>query len=274
MLNIWQQYYEIWYSGNNTSATLTILNQNNNGGGNDFGLDDIVFAPLAECTITDSVYVNVTVLPDNVDSATCTVASIGHDWGIGIDWSSETMVSPLVIPLVGDINGDQVPEIICLAPNDNYTYYGSTQVLVFNTITHQIIHTINLPDVVSTVDAAPYGIIKLPNGHVILVAAMMNYTMCAYDLTAGGTTPLWNIAIDHNAPNVSFADFNSDSYPDIYICNKVYDAETGTLLISDPSITNKAVAFAHVSMGGQLALSSPCVANVVGDAKPDLSWGK
>lgn len=213
------------------------------------------------------------LLPDNVDSATCTVASIGHDWGIGIDWSSETMVSPLVIPLVGDINGDQVPEIVCLAPNDNHTYYGSTKVLVFNTLTHQVIHTVNLPDVASTVDAAPYGMIKLPNGHVILVVALRNYMMYAYDLTAGGTTPLWSVTIDHNAPNVSFADFNGDTYPDIYICNKIYDAETGTLLISDPAITNTAAAFTHVSMGGQLALSSPCVANVVGDARPDLILG-
>ena len=212
-------------------------------------------------------------LPDNVDSADCTVSSIGHDWGIELDWSSEEMVSPLVIPLVGDIDGDQVPEIVCLAPNDGYSFYGSTQVMIFNSLTHQLIHTINLPDRISTVDAAPYGIIKLPNGHVILVVVLMDYTMHAYDLTISGTSPLWSTTTDHNAPNVSFSDFNSDTYPDIYIGNKIYDAETGTLLISDPNITNSAAAFSHISMDGQLAMTSPCVADIVGDNRPDLILG-
>ena len=273
VLNIWQPYYEVWYSGSNTSATLTILNQNTNWAGNDFGLDDIVFAPVSTCTAYDSVYVHLSEFPDNVDSADCTVSSIGHDWGIELDWSSEEMVSPLVIPLVGDIDGDQVPEIVCLAPNDEYSFYGSTQVMVFNSITHQLIHTINLPDRISTVDAAPYGIIKLPNGHVILVVVLMDYTMHAYDLTISGTSPLWSTTTDHNAPNVSFSDFNSDTYPEIYIGNKIYDAETGTLLISDPNITNSAAAFSHISMDGQLAMTSPCVADIAGDNRPDLILG-
>ncbi len=52
----WQQFYELWYSGNATSATITILNQNTGGDGNDFGLDDISFRELVlvgapTCTI-------------------------------------------------------------------------------------------------------------------------------------------------------------------------------------------------------------------------------
>ena len=53
----WLQFYELWYSGTSTSATITILNQNTVGSGNDFGLDDISFCELVllgapECTIT------------------------------------------------------------------------------------------------------------------------------------------------------------------------------------------------------------------------------
>lgn len=43
---VWQQFYELWYSGNSTTATITILNQNTGGDGNDFGLDDISFREL------------------------------------------------------------------------------------------------------------------------------------------------------------------------------------------------------------------------------------
>lgn len=43
---VWEQFYELWYSGSATTATITILNQNTNGDGNDFGLDDISFREL------------------------------------------------------------------------------------------------------------------------------------------------------------------------------------------------------------------------------------
>ncbi|MEZ4893790.1 MAG: hypothetical protein R2778_12345 [Saprospiraceae bacterium] len=53
----WQQYFQTWDSGNNSSATICIVNQNTVLGGNDFALDDIVFAPV--CTVTDTVHVEV-----------------------------------------------------------------------------------------------------------------------------------------------------------------------------------------------------------------------
>lgn len=46
VLNVWVQYYELWYSGSATTATLTIVNQNADGAGNDFGLDNISFREL------------------------------------------------------------------------------------------------------------------------------------------------------------------------------------------------------------------------------------
>lgn len=56
-LGVWQQFYQIWNSGNSTQAVITILNQNTTAGGNDFGLDDISFCPLYPCM--DSVTVEV-----------------------------------------------------------------------------------------------------------------------------------------------------------------------------------------------------------------------
>ena len=37
----WDKYYQIWNSGNNSTATITIVNQNTSGGGNDFAIDNI-----------------------------------------------------------------------------------------------------------------------------------------------------------------------------------------------------------------------------------------
>ncbi len=54
--NEWRQFYVLWDSGNATTATITILNQNTVGSGNDFGLDDISFCELVvvgepQCTV-------------------------------------------------------------------------------------------------------------------------------------------------------------------------------------------------------------------------------
>jgi len=93
----WQQFFEIWNSGGNTSATICIVNQNTQLGGNDFALDDIVFAPV--CTATDTVrvvVVNVTAVaaPSVVtlpcEGATAQLSGNGSSTGpnISYEWTT------------------------------------------------------------------------------------------------------------------------------------------------------------------------------------------
>lgn len=63
-LNTWIQFFEPWFSGTNTVAEICIVNNNTIAGGNDFGLDDIVFT--AVCYGEDSVTVVVNT-PVQVD---------------------------------------------------------------------------------------------------------------------------------------------------------------------------------------------------------------
>lgn len=58
-VNTWELFYIVWNSGTNTQATISIINQNTAGGGNDFGLDDISFFKLTNCGITDTIQVLV-----------------------------------------------------------------------------------------------------------------------------------------------------------------------------------------------------------------------
>ena len=44
--NTWKQFSAVWYSDDSTTATITIVDLNTEGGGNDFGLDDISFRKL------------------------------------------------------------------------------------------------------------------------------------------------------------------------------------------------------------------------------------
>ena len=53
----WYQFYNIWNSGDNTQATISIINQNTNISGNDFALDDISFGTVL--VYYDTVWVDV-----------------------------------------------------------------------------------------------------------------------------------------------------------------------------------------------------------------------
>lgn len=67
---VWEQFYELWHSGNSTTATITILNQNTGGDGNDFGLDDISFRELVMVgNPTCTVYVNAMTATATADDA-------------------------------------------------------------------------------------------------------------------------------------------------------------------------------------------------------------
>src|SRR5690554_1161724 len=76
----WNQFFEVWNSGNATTANICITNLNNAGGGNDFALDDISFAPI--CIFNDTIDVTynstpVFTLPSIIDE--CEGSSITLD---------------------------------------------------------------------------------------------------------------------------------------------------------------------------------------------------
>jgi len=47
--NVWDQFFGTWFSGAATSATICVVNQNTDPGGNDFGIDDISFKECVSC---------------------------------------------------------------------------------------------------------------------------------------------------------------------------------------------------------------------------------
>lgn len=61
---IWDRFSSSWNSGNNTSATISIMNMSTQFSGNDFALDDIFFGELK--SKTDTLRVNVTGLCDSI----------------------------------------------------------------------------------------------------------------------------------------------------------------------------------------------------------------
>jgi len=61
-INSWIEFSEEWNSANATTATICVVNQNTNTGGNDFALDDISFSTI--CTNTAEVTVTINPIPE------------------------------------------------------------------------------------------------------------------------------------------------------------------------------------------------------------------
>lgn len=162
---VWEQFYELWYSGTSTTATITILNQNTNGDGNDFGLDDISFRELVLVgSPTCTVYVDALTATATADDTelcegefttlhalpTGGSGNYSYSWTPANSLNEATIQSPTATPPVGTTtytchitdNGwggsQDVSVSIIVHPNeeeheyesicsgDSYDFYGQT----------------------------------------------------------------------------------------------------------------------------------------------------
>lgn len=68
---IWDQFYTVWNSGNYTTATISVVNQNTVFSGNDFALDDISFAPVFIQRDSVIISIDTPVVRANNDTTIC-----------------------------------------------------------------------------------------------------------------------------------------------------------------------------------------------------------
>lgn len=103
---IWSQFYTTWNSGANTTATISIINENTAASGNDFAIDDISFAPVT--IIRDSVVIdagNIFVSTNN-DTTLCAdgpvqLMATGADtysWSPATGLSDASIANPVAKP--------------------------------------------------------------------------------------------------------------------------------------------------------------------------------
>lgn len=96
----WTQFYTTWNSGNNTSATISIVNINTAIQGNDFALDDISFAPIYIKRDSVRILVDSPFVRTNNDTTFCAGGSVQlNATGAAIySWSPTTGLSDPNIP--------------------------------------------------------------------------------------------------------------------------------------------------------------------------------
>ena len=267
VLNVWRPYYEVWYSGENTTATLSILNQNTSLTGNDFGIDEITFYSIMECTVTDTILVQVTGYPDNVDSADCVFFPEGTEWEIGEPMVSETLVSMCsAVPMVGDVDDDGQQEIVM---------HTDSQVLIFNddaTLKTQF-------NVCQSRQEGQLGLAKVRYQSdafqtIIVVYSTVNKYLYAYDASGN---QLWQSSQpfgsyngeSYQLPAISFADFNHDGWTEIFVGSEIFDAATGVFL----GKTDGNKGYARRTWENNYSTYQSSAADLCGDANLELAVG-
>ena len=232
--------------------------------------------------------------PDNVDQELCSFPVESTQWSIAIDdmmghGNSFDSICTLISPLVGDLDGDGIPEIVCFATRNasSSTIDGSgnpgtkvKSVVVYDGQTHHRKAAFDLPSYVSAFEATPFGLAKPYDGDALMVFACTNNQLYAYKLNgSGGATQVWGgvsygSGTDY-ATTVGFADFNNDSIPEVYVRNRIFNLTTGELLLMVGS-GNSGSTYAHVgnaSASGRKPLAASLAFDVVGDSKCEMLLG-
>ena len=220
-------------------------------------------------------------IPDNILDSDCDTPLEGFEWGIREDWSSGDNIYCRILPLVGDLDDDGIPEIVCFDMEGNSSSETAAKTLnIYDGRSKVLKAQITVNGLVWAHGSGPYGLVKLPNRKGLIITACKDRKLYAYDITSNNPSlPIWVSNANYNTGNndfsvsLGFADFNGDGFPEIYVRNKIFDAETGTLLAIAQGGNNQADSYSHGSHTNHNKLSCPLAFNICGDARQELILG-
>ncbi len=131
----WAQFTQTWQSGMTTSAQICIVNQNTNGSGNDFALDDITFRPI--CYSTDTITVSysqppvVNLGPDQNVCAGTIVTLDAQNPGMTYTWNTGETTQTLDVTTSGN-HSVTVTNAFGCSGSDNVNVNVETQLYAGN----------------------------------------------------------------------------------------------------------------------------------------------
>ncbi|MDR1119996.1 MAG: hypothetical protein LBM08_03680, partial [Dysgonamonadaceae bacterium] len=200
-------------------------------------------------TSTAVVLINVGDKPDVVKNDACAVDPVFQDWDMQEIRSNETNLSPYSIPVVGDLDGDGIPEIAIAVGGTDATiegvYRSSQEIAIYqgNNIkaTPRYLTTISR---YSWNQYLKYGFLKTQINGVdtaLIVVAEGNRKLRAYNYP--DLNLVWESnQVYHSSENrlngPLFADFNKDGIPEITLNGKIFNSSNGEWLCSTPEVIN------------------------------------
>ena len=237
-----------------------------------YGCDSIVTLHLSDVPIE---------LPDNILDDNCNTPLQGFEWGIKEDWSTGDNIYCRINPLVGDLDDDGIPEIVCFDMQGNSSSQTAAKIInVYDGRSKTRKAQITVENMVWAHGNGPYGLVKLPNRKGLIVTACKDTKLYAYDIMAANpSNPVWvsnesyNTGYNDFSVSIGFADFNGDGHPEIYVRNKIFDAETGILLATAQGGNNQANSYSHNSHTNYNRLSCPIAFDICGDTRQELILG-
>ncbi|MDR1746413.1 MAG: DUF11 domain-containing protein, partial [Tannerella sp.] len=210
------------------------------------GVDTIVYTITQNgVTATALIIITVNEKPDNIVDSTCFTTPPAMNWSISASYSNEHNLSPYQSPIVGDLDGDGIPEIL--------TAYGLTNGQVgdiFRPADGIAIYKgddITAPPVLVTAEGkfswdfrVKYGIVKTRINNrdtTLIVIAEGDRYLRAYNSLG---VKVWTSSAAYHATLnngivPTFADFNADGIPEIAIAGNLFNSVDGTLLCSIPA---------------------------------------
>ena len=212
-----------------------------------------------------------TNLPDNMVEADCTTDAVEQPWDAQVLHSIND-IHCYYVPIVGDIDGDGIVEIVVgkAVTNDHYT----TQVGIYKGTNLQQVGSINIPQRIYAGFTGPIAIVRYPDGNGGMQGAIILHCydnkLRSYDIH-GNLLAISDINTPYEGA-VSLADFNGDGWPELYIGNVIYDAATLKRLCAGPANGNAGRSWRNDS--GEIGRSAmSLIANVLGDSIPELICG-
>ncbi len=212
-----------------------------------------------------------TDFPDNIETADCTTDAVEQPWDAQVLHSAND-IHCYYVPIVGDIDGDGIVEIVAgkAVTNNHYT----SRLGIYRGSDLQQIGTINVSQQIYAGFAGPVAIVRYPDGNGGMQGAIILH---CYDNKLRSYDIQGNLLAtsDVNTPcegTVSITDFNYDGWPEVYIGNVIYDVATLKWLCAGPANGNMGRScrndFTEV---GRSAM--PFAADVLGDSIPELICG-
>ena len=193
--------------------------------------------------------------------------------------STDDQVHAYATPICGDIDGDGIIEIVIAhyAGNEDRKHW-TNQIGVYRGTDLSLLGTIDIPQLIY-LQYNPIGIVRYPMDNGAMQGAIV--VVCCDDkirsYSKDGT--LLQVS-DADIPcdgTPSFADFNNDGHPEVYIGNAIYDAATLKLLCKGPSNGNMGLSHRGTQWSQQYPhrayYAIPYASNILGDEKLELICG-